>query len=314
MARTAGLRAAPELADWAVRCGATGGATLETRPMGDVTLVRLTVAGGAGGELTFTPPRGQVLLAALVAGVCAFKDADARPRQLRRQQVLLALGGAPLTLAPEAGARLAAVAAPAHVLNPRFVTAERLAAAALMSHGGGVAALLCDLISRTSGGETRAPGAGFVDAIGGLLSATLEDCGRSQRLKRGAAAGTRREQIGGHLRRHFADPELSAADVARAVGVSRRYLHRLYAEAGRSFREELIALRIAACLAAFRDGAQADRTIAEIAYAAGYADISQFNRHFRRLNGETPSALRRAARQRELQTTVSFGRSALTAA
>jgi len=98
-----------------------------------------------------------------------------------------------------------------------------------------------------------------------------------------------------HLRRHFADPDLCAANVAAAVGVSRRYLHRLYAEDDRSFREELIALRIEACLRALLDANQAEKTIAEIAFAAGYADISQFNRHFRRLKGTTPSQLRRAA-------------------
>ena len=56
-----------------------------------------------------------------------------------------------------------------------------------------------------------------------------------------------------------------------------------------------MALRIEACLAAFGDENQVEKTIAEIAYSAGYADISQFNRHFRRLRGETPSASRRAA-------------------
>jgi AraC-like DNA-binding protein len=83
--------------------------------------------------------------------------------------------------------------------------------------------------------------------------------------------------------------------VAAAIGVSRRYLHRLFEEESQSFRDALVALRIEACVAAFQDGAQAAKTIAEIAYSAGYADISQFNRHFRRLRGETPSAFRRAA-------------------
>jgi AraC-like DNA-binding protein len=154
-------------------------------------------------------------------------------------------------------------------------------------------------VTRLAGGEAGAPGTrALADAIGGLLSATLEAFGDGAPPARGDAARTRLQQIGRHLRRHFADPGLCAADVAAAVGVSRRYLHRLYAEDGRTFRDELIALRIEACLAAFRDAAQADKTIAEIAYAAGYADISQFNRHFRRLKGGTPSALRRAAQGR----------------
>ena len=75
--------------------------------------------------------------------------------------------------------------------------------------------------------------------------------------------------------------------------MSRRYVHKLFAHEGRSFRQELITLRIEACLRGFSDDKQADKTIADIAFAAGYTDISQFNRHFRRLKGETPSAARR---------------------
>jgi len=299
MGLAAGWSADDARVAWGWKCAAPHQAALETRSLGDITLLRVAAPADPHTEglpRIFTPPRGAVVLVALTRGGCEFTAADAGRRRLRRKEVLLALGGAPLELAPDAGARLVGLAAPAHLLAPRFVSAERLRAGALMSHAGGVAGLLYDLVTRLTGGEARTSGAGaLVDAIGGLLSATLETCGCEPRPRRGAVASTRLQQIGRHLRRHFADPELSAADVAAAVGVSRRYLHRLYAGNGRSFREELIALRIEACLAAFQDEAQADKTIAEIAYCAGYADISQFNRHFRRLRGETPSALRRAA-------------------
>ena len=56
-----------------------------------------------------------------------------------------------------------------------------------------------------------------------------------------------------------------------------------------------MGLRIDACARAFLDDSQAGKTIAEIAFAAGYTDISQFNRHFRRIKGQTPSELRKAA-------------------
>jgi AraC-like DNA-binding protein len=264
-----------------------------------VTLLRLSAPPESltsAAPHTFTPPRGCVVLVALTRGGCGFTAADERPRRLRRKEVLLALGGAALTLAPDAGSRLIGLAAPAHLIAPRLVSAERLRAGALKNHAGPVAALLYDLVTRLAGGEPGAPGAAaLADAIGGLLSATLEGCESATPQGRGAAGQTRLQQIGRHLRRHFADPGLCAADVAAAVGVSRRYLHRLYAEDGRSFRDELVALRIEACLDAFMDEDQVEKTIAEIAYSAGYADISQFNRHFRRLQGQTPSASRRAA-------------------
>jgi AraC-like DNA-binding protein len=272
---------------------------IETKTVGEVTLLRLAgldESGGVGHAEGLTAPKGVVVLLGLTFADCAFRSSDDRLRRLQRKEVLLALGGVPLVLRLEAGARLVGAAIPTHMLAPRFVSAERLKAGAQMSHSGGVAPLLYDLLAKLSSRESVTPSAGpLVDAIGGLLSATLEDRFAADPPARGEAAGARREQIGRHLRRHFADPDLSAADVAAAVGVSRRYLHRLYAEDGRSFREELIALRIEACLRALLDANQAELTIAEIAYAAGYADISQFNRHFRRLKGTTPSELRRAA-------------------
>jgi AraC-like DNA-binding protein len=272
---------------------------IETKTVGEVTLLRLAAldeGGGVGHAEGLTAPRGLVVLLALTYADCAFRAVDDRLKRMRRKEVLLALGGTPLVLRPEPGARLVGVAIPIHMLAPRFVSADRLKAGAQTSHAGGVAPLLYDLLAKLSGRDTATPGAGpLVDAVGGLLSATLEDLYASGPPARGEAAGVRRDQIARHLRRHFADPDLCAADVAAAVGVSRRYLHRIYAEDGRSFREELIALRIEACLRALLDANQAELTIAEIAFAAGYADISQFNRHFRRLKGTTPSELRRAA-------------------
>jgi AraC-like DNA-binding protein len=270
---------------------------LETRTIGEACLLRLAATDGAGADRTegLTAPKGVVLLLALARGEGAFRSPDEGLRRLRRKEVLLTLGGAPLALRLETGARLVGLAAPTHLLAPRFVSEPQLRAGVLRCHGFGVAPLLFDLLLRLAARQAAAPGAGaLLDAVGGLLSATLEDCVAAEPAARRRAADARREQIARHLRRHFADPYLTAADVAAAVGVSRRYLHRLYADDGRSFRGELIALRIEACLRAFRDEGQVDKTIAEIAFSAGYADISQFNRHFRRLNGATPSQLRAA--------------------
>lgn len=291
---------------WGWRCAAPGAPALETRALGDVTLLRLAAppeAPTANQALrAFTPPRGHVVLVTLARGGCAFMAADGRPRRMRRKEVLLALGGVPLTLAPDSASRLTGLAAPAHLIAPRLVSAERLRAGALMSHAGPVAALLYDLVTRLAGGEAGASASpALADAVGGLLSATLEGCEGAAAQGRGGAGQARLLQIRRRLRRHFADPDLCAAGVAASIGVSRRYLHRLYAEDGRSFRDELVALRIEACLDAFGDEHQVEKTIAEIAYSAGYADISQFNRHFRRLQGKTPSEARRAALDRRVQ-------------
>src|SRR5579872_7008716 len=279
--------------------GASPQTTVATRTIGELTI--LEFAGQPTLRCAAQPraqqgARARLLLLVLTGGACAFRGGDGRLHDMRQCEVLVTDCASPVELRGSEGASVVGLMAPAHLVAPRFVSLERLQAATLRSHGRGVAALLYDFLAGLGDRQRATPGAGaLVDVVGGLLSATLEDCLTVEDARQGEAGRVRLEQIMRHMRRHFADPGLSAADVAEAVGVSRRYLHKLYAREGRTFRQELIALRIDACLKAFLDEQQADKTIAEIALVAGYTDISQFNRHFRRLKGTTPSAARRAA-------------------
>jgi AraC-like DNA-binding protein len=237
----------------------------------------------------------QVLLAVLTAGEAVFRAFDGRLKLLRPGEILVLESELPLDIRVGDDGRLSGLVAPAHLLAPRFVARERLRGGALRAHAGGVATLLHQLIAGLTlpGRAAPSPGA-LTDAVGGLVSAVLEDCWAQERDEGQAMRKLRMEQIGQHMRRSFADPELSPGDTAEALGLSRRYVHKLYAQEGRSFRQDLVALRIEACLRAFTDEKQVDKTIADIAYAAGYTDISQFNRHFRKLKGDTPSSVRRA--------------------
>jgi AraC-like DNA-binding protein len=208
----------------------------------------------------------------------------------------------PLDIRGEDGALLLGVTLPLHLMVPRFVCRERIRGGAARAHSGGVAVLLHQLLAglMAHGRATPGPGA-LADALGGLASAMLEDCWAVERDDGLAQRQLRLDQIGQHLRRHYADPALSPGGVAEALGLSRRYVHKIYAQAGLSFRQELIALRIDACLKAFQDGGQNGKTIADIAFAAGYTDISQFNRHFRKLKGATPSTVRSALADRAVR-------------
>jgi AraC-like DNA-binding protein len=91
------------------------------------------------------------------------------------------------------------------------------------------------------------------------------------------------------------DADLSAADLARRHGVTPRYIHKLFEHEGISLSRFKLGLRLGrvhGMLLAGRD----DLTISEIAYEAGFNDLSTFNREFRRHYGTTPSELRRSAR------------------
>ena len=97
-----------------------------------------------------------------------------------------------------------------------------------------------------------------------------------------------------HIDRHSDDPELGAASLAARFRCSERYVHRLFATTGRSVGEHLNEKRIAACTRKLLGHNSAHKTIAEIAFAAGFRDISHFNRLFKRCNGLAPRQFRRA--------------------
>jgi AraC family transcriptional regulator, positive regulator of tynA and feaB len=97
-----------------------------------------------------------------------------------------------------------------------------------------------------------------------------------------------------HIDRYSDDPELGAATLAARFRCSERYVHRLFATTGRSVGEHLNEKRIAACTRKLLDRNSAHKTIAEIAFAAGFRDISHFNRLFKRCNGLPPREFRRA--------------------
>jgi AraC-like DNA-binding protein/GNAT superfamily N-acetyltransferase len=97
-----------------------------------------------------------------------------------------------------------------------------------------------------------------------------------------------------HIDRHSHDPDLSAATLAAKFRCSERYVHRLFAVTGRPVGEHVNDKRIAACTSRLLEQKSAHKTIAEIAFAAGFRDISHFNRLFKRCNGLAPREFRRA--------------------
>lgn len=101
------------------------------------------------------------------------------------------------------------------------------------------------------------------------------------------------------IARRASEAGLDPAAVAAELGMSVRYLHKLLEPTGQSFAAHLLRRRLDRAAAMLRDPKCAPRKIGDIAAAAGFADISHFNRSFRRAFGDTPYGVRvRAARAR----------------
>jgi AraC-like DNA-binding protein len=96
--------------------------------------------------------------------------------------------------------------------------------------------------------------------------------------------------------RHVGQQGLSVAAVAAHLGVTPRYVHMLFETEGLSFTEFVLAERLTRAHRMLNAPRHAGETISTIAYTAGFADLSHFNRTFRRRYGCTPSDVRAAAR------------------
>jgi AraC-like DNA-binding protein len=122
------------------------------------------------------------------------------------------------------------------------------------------------------------------------------------RLVRGGAARTvsgiraaRLALVRKDIRARLTDPEFDLAEAARRQGVSSRYIQQLFAGEGTSFSDVLREQRLDLTFRLLGEAAPRGRSISEIAFDAGFSDLSTFNRAFRRRFGLTPSDVRAGA-------------------
>ncbi len=98
--------------------------------------------------------------------------------------------------------------------------------------------------------------------------------------------------IHAHINRHFAWPGLSAQDTGRVLGLSERLVQQVLSEAGISFSQTLARVRVENARARLEAPAFAAQSVAEIALACGFNDVSTFYRAFRARFGCAPSDMR----------------------
>jgi AraC-like DNA-binding protein len=86
--------------------------------------------------------------------------------------------------------------------------------------------------------------------------------------------------------------DISVATVAHELGVTPRYLQRLFEADGKTFSSFLTEQRLKRAHRMLREPDFAERPVSSIAYDVGFGDLSYFNRCFRRAYGATPSNVR----------------------
>lgn len=97
----------------------------------------------------------------------------------------------------------------------------------------------------------------------------------------------------GFLHERATDSDLSFNQVARAVGMSRASLGRVFPKLfGRTFARYLAEVRVVKACALL---SESDKSVAEIAIETGFGSVSNFNRRFLALKGTSPLRYRKNA-------------------
>jgi len=105
-------------------------------------------------------------------------------------------------------------------------------------------------------------------------------------------------RIEAYIRANLQDFRLDPERIARACGISTRYLHELFRDTDQTLGSWIRDQRLAACRAALEDPANV-QTAAEIAYRWGFGDQTQFSRVFKAHYGVPPGEFRELARRRQ---------------
>ena len=96
-----------------------------------------------------------------------------------------------------------------------------------------------------------------------------------------------------HIRKTCSDPALTPRRAASQLGLSLRRLQAIFAERGDAIARRIQAARLEAAAAMLAAPEMRHRKIGEIAFLAGFSELSHFTHAFARTYGEAPGAWRR---------------------
>ena len=144
--------------------------------------------------------------------------------------------------------------------------------------------------------DTEPLGSVYVNHVHDLLALTLRSTGDTWDRAKGSIRAARLHAIKQDILAYLGQPGLSVNAVAVRQGISPRYIQKLFDLEGTTFTEFVLGERLSRARRMLADPRLAGQTIASIAYDAGFADLSNFNRGFRQRYGVTPSDVRPSAK------------------
>lgn len=141
--------------------------------------------------------------------------------------------------------------------------------------------------------HTFLPRSVIADQIGGQLALLFgtppSDLGRHKQILL--------ERVKARIAERFQEAQLAPSDIAADIGISKRYLHTLFAVVATTFGRVLLETRLTHAERLLRDQRYDSYLIASLAWDCGFADASHFTRQFGARFGCTPLAYRKSVLQ-----------------
>ena len=125
-----------------------------------------------------------------------------------------------------------------------------------------------------------------------LVALALGARGERAEAALGGAKAARLKALKADVMSMLGNGDLSSEMIASRHNISSRYVRKLFEQEGTSFTTFVLGERLARVRRMLRDSRYAHLTIAQLAHACGFNDISYFNRAFRRHFGATPTGVR----------------------
>jgi AraC family transcriptional regulator, positive regulator of tynA and feaB len=100
-------------------------------------------------------------------------------------------------------------------------------------------------------------------------------------------------QLATHIAANLRDPELDVGSCARALGVSKRYVHTIFEAVGMQYGKYVLQQRLFCCRNDLANPICASLSIESIGYRNGFNDPAHFSRSFRASFGMSPREFRK---------------------
>jgi AraC family transcriptional activator of tynA and feaB len=101
-----------------------------------------------------------------------------------------------------------------------------------------------------------------------------------------------RARIEHFIEAHLAEPSLNPSQIADAIGVSVRHLHRIFLSKGHTVAEWIRERRLERCRIDLVNPRLSERNITDIAFFWGFSDSAHFSKSFKKEFGLSPRAFR----------------------